>query len=51
MSTHNLCLTVKIRKMYTPVHRRFTILKWGVREYKTHGHVIMMEGNDSTSEV
>ena len=28
MSIHNLCFTVKIRKMYTHVHPRFTILKW-----------------------
>ena len=86
MSIHNLCFTVKIRKMYTPVHPRFyrvtdealiaetavwpnfflmnvffalkgsklfiiTILKWGVRGYTSHGHVILMEGNDSTSDV
>ena len=51
LSIHNLCFTVKIRQMYTPVHPRFTILKWGVRGYISHGHVILMEGNDSTSEV
>ena len=55
MSIHNLCFTVKIRKIYTPVHPRFTILKWGggggVRGYTTHGHVILIEENDSTSEV
>ena len=50
MSIHNLCFTVKI-KMYTPVHPRFTILKWGVRGYTSHGYVILMEGNDSTGEV
>ena len=43
MSIHNLCFTVKIRKMYTPVHPRFTILKWGVRAHTSHGHVILME--------
>ena len=42
MSIHNLCFTVKIRKMYTPVHPRFTMLKWGVRGYTSHGHVILM---------
>ena len=42
MSIHNLCFTVKIRKMYTPVHPGFTILKWGVRGYTSHGHVILM---------
>ena len=51
MSIHNLCFTVKIRKMYTHVHPRFTIFKWGLRGYTSHGHVILMEGNDSTSEV
>ena len=51
MSIHNLCFTVKIRKMYTSMHPRFTILKWDVRGYTSHGHVILMEGNDSTSEV
>ena len=37
-----------------PVHCfsiTFTILKWDVRGYTSHGHVILMEGNDSTSEV
>ena len=28
--------------MYTPVNPSFTIYKWGVRGYKTHGHVILM---------
>ena len=42
MSIHSLCFTVKIRKMNTPVHPRFTILKWGVRGYTSHGHVILM---------
>ena len=42
MSIHNLCFTVKIRKMYTPVHPRYTILKWGVRGYTLHGHVILI---------
>ena len=28
-----------------------TIFKWGVRGYTSHEHVILMEGNDSTSEV
>ena len=46
MSIHNLCFTVKIRKMYTPVHPRLTILKWGVRGYTSHGHVILMPCND-----
>ena len=51
MSIHNLCFTVKIRKMHTPVHPRLTILKWGVGGDTSHGHVILMEGNDSTSEI
>ena len=42
MSIHNLCFTVKIIKMYTPVHPRFTLLKWGVRGYTLHGHVILI---------
>ena len=50
MSIHNLCFTVKIRKMYTPVHPRFTILKSGVRGYTSHGHVILMEGNTQTAK-
>ena len=29
------------------MHPRFTILKWGVRGYTSHGHVILVEGNDS----
>ena len=33
MSIHNMRFTVKIRKMYTPVHPRFTILKWVVRGF------------------
>ena len=28
--------------MYTPVHPSFTTQKWGVRGYKSHGHVILM---------
>ena len=28
--------------MYIPVNPSFTIYKWGVRGYKTHGHVILM---------
>ena len=44
MSIQNLCYTVKIRKMYTPVHSRFTILKWGVRGYTLHGHVCYPDG-------
>ena len=28
--------------MYTPVNPLFTIQKWGVRGYKSHGHVILM---------
>ena len=27
---------------YIPVHTSFTIQKWGVRGYKSHGHVILM---------
>ena len=50
MSIHNLGFTVN-GKMYTHVHPRFTILKWGLRGYTSHGRVILMEGNDSTSEV
>ena len=30
------------KKMYTPVNPIFTLLKWGVRGYKSHGHVILM---------
>ena len=43
MSTHNLCFRAKIRKMYTPVHPSFTIQKWGVMGYKSHGRLIMMQ--------
>ena len=28
--------------MYTPVNPSFTIQKWGVRGYKSHGNVILM---------
>ena len=43
MSTHNLCFKAKKKeKMYAPVQPSFTILKWGVRGYKSHGHVILM---------
>ena len=28
--------------MYTPVNPSFTIYMWGVRGYKSHGHVILM---------
>ena len=42
-STHNLCFRAKLtKKMYTPVNRSFTILKWGARGCKLHGCVIMM---------
>ena len=41
----------KNKKNVYPVHPRFTILKWGVKGYTSHGHVIRMEGNDSTSDV
>ena len=27
---------------YTPVNPSFTISKWGLREYKFHGHVFLM---------
>ena len=29
--------------MYTTVNPSFTILKWGARVYKSHGHVILMQ--------
>ena len=28
--------------LYTPVNPNFTISKWGVRGYKSHGHVCLM---------
>ena len=28
--------------MYTPVNPNFTIQKWGVRGYKSYGHVTLM---------
>ena len=36
--------------MYTPVNPSFTILKWGVRGYKVHGHVILMARTLLTKE-
>ena len=45
-STHNLCFRAKIgKKMYTPVNPNFTVYKWDVRGYESHGHVIMMAYN------
>ena len=43
MSTQNLCLRAKIRKKCIPLYTpSFTIYKWDVGGYKSHGHVIMM---------
>ena len=42
-STHNLCFEQKLeKKMYTPVNPSFTILKWGLREWKLYRYVFMM---------
>ena len=51
MSTHNLCFRAKIKKKYTPVHPSFTIKKWGVRGYKSNGHVILMYIKDGFKKV
>ena len=42
-SFSTLGFRAKIRKIYTPVHPRFTLQKWGTRGYKPYWHVIQMQ--------